>query len=85
MVWMLRNVVDRVEVTEDGLILRVLLGLRAVSVAWRDVASVMDRGDDAELQVRGGRTYFLSQELSEFDGLRERVNTKSLGARGGTT
>ena len=84
MVWMLRNVVDRVEVTEDGIVLRVLLGLRAVRVAWRDVASVMDHGDDAELRVRGGTTYFLSQELSEFDGLRESLKTKSLGARVGT-
>jgi hypothetical protein len=77
MVWMLRNVVDRVEVTEDGVVLRMLLGLRAVRVAWRDVASVMDRGDDSELRVRGGTTYFLSQELSNLDALRETLKTKS--------
>jgi hypothetical protein len=79
MVWMKRNVVDRVEVTEDGLILRVLLGLRAVSVAWHDVVSVMDRGRDAELRVRGGKTYFLSQELSEFDGALRRLQDEELG------
>jgi hypothetical protein len=71
MVWMLRNVVDHVEVTEDGIILRVLLGLRAVRLAWHDVMSVIDRGDDAILQERAGTTYFLSHELSEFDALRE--------------
>ena len=69
-VWMLRNVVDRVEVAEDGIKLRVMLGLRVVRLTWRDVVSVMDRGDDAVLQEGGGTTYFLSHELSEFDALR---------------
>ena len=73
MVWTQRDVVDQVNVTEDGIVLRVLLGLRPVTVVWRDVVSVMDRGDDAVLQVRGGKTYFLSHELSEFDALREKL------------
>jgi len=77
MVWMLRNVVDQVEVTEDGIILRVLLGLRVVRLTWRDVVSVMDRGDDAVLQERGGTTYFLSHELSDLDALRETLKTRS--------
>ena len=76
MVWMLRNVVDQVEVTEDGIILRVLLGLRVVRLTWRDVVSVMDRGDDAVLQERGGTTYFLSHELSDLDALRERLKMR---------
>jgi hypothetical protein len=77
MVWMLRNVVDQVEVTEDGVILRVLLGVRVVRLTWRDVVSVMNRGDDAVLQERGGTTYFLSHELSDLDTLRETLKTKS--------
>ena len=73
MAWTQRDVVDQVNVTEDGIVLRVLLGLRPVAVVWRDVVSVMDRGDDAVLQVRGGKTYFVSHELSEFDALREKL------------
>ena len=70
MVWMLRNVVDQVEVTEDGIILRVLFRLRVLRLPWRNVLSVTGRGDDAVLRERGGTTYFLSHELSEFDTLR---------------
>jgi hypothetical protein len=80
MVWIVRNVVDQVEVTDDGIILRVLLGLRVVRLTWRDVVSVMDHGEDAVLQERGGTTYFLSQELSDVGALRETLKTKSAGS-----
>ena len=73
MIWMQRDVVDRVDVTENGIILRALLGVRAVSVVWPDVVSVTDRGDGALLRVRSGRTYFLSKELSEFGALSEKL------------
>ena len=79
MVWTLRNVVEAVEVTGDGIILRVLFGLRVVRLTWRDVVSVMDRGDEVVMQERGGTTYFLSHELSDLDALRETLKTKGSG------
>lgn len=79
MVWMQRDIADRVEVTDDGVALRVILGLRLASVVWADVVSVTDRGDGALLRVSSGKTYFLSQELSDFGALREKLKTKSLG------
>lgn len=55
------------------MVLHVLLGLRAVSVEWRDIISVSDHEGDGFSRVRDrqGNSYSLSRELSEFDGLRE--------------
>ena len=55
------------------MVLHVLLGLRAVSVESRDIISVNDREGDGFLRVRDrqGKSYMLSRELSDFEGLRE--------------
>ncbi len=73
LVWSSRDVADRVEVEEDGMVLHVLLGRRVVNVEWRDVISVSDREGDGFLHVRNrqGKGYLLSPELSDFAGLRD--------------
>jgi hypothetical protein len=73
LVWSSRDVVDRVKVEGDGLVFHVLLGLRAVALPYRDVISVSDRGGDGFLRVRDrqGKSYLLSPELSDYEGLRE--------------
>lgn len=73
LVWSSRDVVDRVVIKEDGMVLRVLLGLRAVALSYRDITSVSDRAGDGLLRVRDrqGKSYMMSPELSDFEGLRE--------------
>ena len=73
LVWSSRDVVDRVEIGPDRMILRVLFGFRAVNVGWRDIISVSDREGDGFLRVRNrqGKSYLLSPELSDFAGLRD--------------
>ncbi|MDP9224211.1 MAG: hypothetical protein M3P18_10210 [Actinomycetota bacterium] len=71
LVWTQRHLVDRIEVSDDRLRLSVLLGLRALSVPWRDVTAVTDEGGDLSLQVRRGTRYFVSHELSDFSVLRD--------------
>ena len=76
LVWSSRDVVDRVEIRQDRMILHVLLGRRAVSVGWRDIISVSDREGDGFLHIRNrqGKSYLLSPELSDFAGLRDLVS-----------
>jgi hypothetical protein len=76
LVWSSRDVVDRVEVEEDRMVLHVLFGRRVVSVEWRDIISAGNREGDGFLHVRNrqGKGYLLSRELSDFAGLRDTLS-----------